>query len=56
MDKNLGYEVISENLQSKLEIVRPEFFFSLMQKKLIFFGFFLNSFENLLTRPQLIGF
>ena len=41
MDKNLGYEVISENLQSKLEIVRPEFFFSLMQKKLIFFGFFL---------------
>ena len=40
MDKNLGYEVISEK-QSKLEIVRPDFFFSLMQKKLIFFGFFL---------------
>ena len=55
MDKNLGYEVISENLQSKLEIVRPEFFFS-HAKKINFLWFFLNSFENLLTRPQLIGF
>ena len=38
MEKNLGYEVISENLYSKSEIVRPEFFFSRLRKKI--FGLF----------------
>ena len=51
MEKSPGYEVISENLYSKLEFVRPEFFFPTWGKN--FFGFVssLIMLEYVLKRP-----